>query len=47
MVQEKGKMYCGEKMFSVLVFELPKRQNKTNSVENHYDSTKENLSFQR
>ncbi len=47
MVQEKGKMYCGEKIFSVLVFELPKRQNKTNSGENHYDSIKENLPFQR
>ena len=36
-----------QKIFSVLVFRLPKRQNKTNSGENHYDSTKENLPFQR
>ena len=28
-------------------FRLPKRQNKTNSGENHYDSTTENLPFQR
>ena len=36
-----------QKIFSVLVFRLPKRQNKTNSGENQNDSKTENLPFQR
>ena len=36
-----------QKNFLRACFRLPKRQNKTNSGENHYDSTTENLPFQR